>query len=288
MLQVARLSSNLLGESAPLVADFIRSQQHTYGGFIDLDGSPDLYYSVFGSNALLSLQQDLPVASLTTYLQGFQSASELDFIHICCLARCLASIGSEPSPEFREALISELAMYRTPDGGYNGDEKAASFGTVYACYLALGAFQDLGLDLPEPERLIDCISSLRTPDGGFSNEASMTMGTTPTTAAAVDAFRVLGHPVDTEVGDWLLNRCHPEGGFFAMPQAPIPDLLSTAVTLHALSGMQVPLDRVKEPCLDFIDTLWTNKGGFYGNWMEDSLDCEYTFYALLALGHLSL
>ena len=29
---------------------------------------------------------------------------------------------------------------------------------------------------------------------------------------------------------------HPMGGFLAAPQAPIPDLLSTATALHALSG----------------------------------------------------
>jgi len=33
--------------------------------------------------------------------------------------------------------------------------------------------------------------------------------------------------------------------------------------------------------------LWTNRGGFYGNWLDDTLDCEYTYYGLLALGHLS-
>jgi hypothetical protein len=52
--------------------------------------------------------------------------------------------------------------------------------------------------------------------------------------------------------------------------------------------MQVSLERIKEPCLDFVDTLWTNQGGFYGNWADDTLDCEYTYYGLLALGHLSL
>ena len=48
------------------------------------------------------------------------------------------------------------------------------------------------------------------------------------------------------------------------------------------------LEPIKEPCLDFIDSLWTNSGGFYGSWGDDLQDCEYTFYALLALGHLSL
>jgi hypothetical protein len=45
---------------------------------------------------------------------------------------------------------------------------------------------------------------------------------------------------------------------------------------------------VKEPCLDFVDSLWTSTGGFYGNWADDAVDCEYTYYGLLALGHLSL
>ena len=43
-----------------------------------------------------------------------------------------------------------------------------------------------------------------------------------------------------------------------------------------------------ETCLDFIDTLWTARGGFFGHWEDTHLDCEYTYYALLALGHLSL
>ena len=73
-----------------------------------------------------------------------------------------------------------------------------------------------------------------------------------------------------------------------MPGAPIPDLLSTATALHALVGMKASLEPIKEPCLDFVDSLWTSAGGFYGNWADDALDCEYTYYGLLALGHLSL
>ena len=69
---------------------------------------------------------------------------------------------------------------------------------------------------------------------------------------------------------------------------PIPDLLSTATALHALAGSDVSFEHLKEPTLDFLDSLWSSKGGFYGNWSEDVLDCEYTYYGLLALGHLSL
>jgi hypothetical protein len=87
---------------------------------------------------------------------------------------------------------------------------------------------------------------------------------------------------------WLLDRCYAGGGFFASRATPVPDLLSTATALHALTALQVPIAGVREPCLDFVDSLWTNRGGFYGTWADDAADCEYTYYALLALGHLSL
>jgi hypothetical protein len=78
------------------------------------------------------------------------------------------------------------------------------------------------------------------------------------------------------------------GGFLPFPGAPIPDLLSTAVALHALDGLQTDFSRIGEPCLDFVDSLWTAKGGFHGTWDDDVLDLEYTYYGLLALGHLAL
>jgi hypothetical protein len=67
----------------------------------------------------------------------------------------------------------------------------------------------------------------------------------------------------------------------------MPDLLSTATALHALAGMQVDFSPHKNPCLDFVDTLWTGQA-FCGHWADEVPDSEYTFYALLALGHLSL
>jgi len=115
------------------------------------------------------------------------------------------------------------------------------------------------------------------------------MGLTPSTAAACTLLRHLGEPV-VRRSDFLAAL--PPAIRMAVstrrPAAPIPDLLSTATALHALSGMQASFESVKERCLDFVDSLWTSRGGFYGNWADDSLDCEYTYYGLLALGHLSL
>ena len=88
--------------------------------------------------------------------------------------------------------------------------------------------------------------------------------------------------------DWLLRCRHPQGGFRATPSAPLPDLLSTAVVLHVWAAAQRELGSLRESCLDFLDGLWTNAGSFHGHWAEDQLDCEYTFYGLLALGHLAV
>ena len=89
--------------------------------------------------------------------------------------------------------------------------------------------------------------------------------------------------------DWLLASRWPQGGFRANHQAPMPDLLSTATALHALACVQrAPTAGQVEADLDFMDSLWTNQGAFHGHWAEDDVDVEYTYYGLLALGHLSL
>ena len=132
------------------------------------------------------------------------------------------------------------------------------------------------------------LQRLRAADGSYGNHPGLKSGVTTATAAAVLVLRHLDAPLDRTAGLWLLDRCHARGGFFASRSTPVPDLLSTATALHALSALHVPLAGLRDPCLDFVDSLWTNRGGFFGTWADDTVDCEYTFYALLALGHLSL
>jgi hypothetical protein len=97
----------------------------------------------------------------------------------------------------------------------------------------------------------------------------------------------LGRTIPAASLEWLQARHFPRGGFCATPTAPIPDLLSTATALHALKHAGQDTGNLREPCLDFIDSLWTNLGSFHGHWAENLLDCEYTYYGLLALGHLA-
>ncbi len=281
MLQVARLAPKLLGDSAGLVRDFLLRQFLPTGGAQDRGGKADLYYTIFALAGLEAVLAQSPPQH--DWLATFGDGEGLDFIHLGALARCRAATGQSAAD-----LLPRIEAYRTPDGGYH-ETLGANFGHAYGCFVALGAYQDAGGELPEPLRMVQCLKFLETPDGAWGNVRGMKRGTVPATAAAVTLLHQLGVPVNDTVADWLLAQIHPEGGWLAVPGAPIPDLLSTATALHAIACMERPLNEdQRERCLDFVDTLWTAEGGFHGHWADDALDPEYTFYGLLALGHLAV
>jgi prenyltransferase beta subunit len=285
-LQIARLAPKLLGDSADLVAHFIRGRLNADGGFGNRAGDSDLYYTVFGLQALVALQSDLPLES-AAYLRGFGAGEDLDLVHLCCLAGCWAMMPAPTlAPATTEAILARVESYRTDDGGYHASLDAAH-GSAYHAFLAMGAYQDLGAMPPSPGRVAASLAALQSADGAFANDPGRPRGSTPATAAAVTLMRHLDMPASPTLADWLLARCH-EGGFFASPDAPVPDLLSTATALHALSSLHAPIDGIREGCLDFVDSLWTSQGAFFGTWADDVPDCEYTFYGLLALGHLAV
>jgi prenyltransferase beta subunit len=289
MLQVARLAPKMLGEAAALVRDFLLGQILPCGAFGNRDGLPDLYYTVFGLEALSALQAPFPRAeALAAWLRERALDERLDFVHLCSLARSAANLEAQVfDPETTAKLAARIEKYRTPDGGYHGTPGRAQ-GSAYGCLLAWGAYSDLGLGLPSAEDLIACVLRLQTGDGAFANEPGLPIGSTTATAAAITLCRHLGVRLPAGTGAWLLAQAQPGGGFLAAPGAPIPDLLSTAVALHALDALEVSYSHLKEDSLDFADTLWSAEGGFHGNWTDDHLDCEYTYYGLLTLGHLSI
>jgi hypothetical protein len=261
MLQVARLAPNLLQEAADRVSEYIGTQFNEDGGAKDRAGKSDLYYSVFALDGLIALRREPPLDRVRPWLESFGDGEGLDFIHQTCLARCWAAAGKAPAP-----TAEKLA----------GRIRNDSVGSMYHDFLRIGALEDLGGG-PAPGAEI---LRHQSKDGSFG-------GTTPTTAAGVALLQHLGQDVPGNALDWLLSRARPTGGFVAVPDAPMPDLLSTATALHALSAAKRSIGALREPMLDFVDTLWTGKG-FCGTWADETVDVEYTFYGLLALGHLSL
>lgn len=267
MLQVARLAPNLLQESADRVAEYLGSQFNADGGARDRAGKSDLYYTVFALDGLIALRKDPPVDRVRPYLESFGDGDGLDLVHLACLARCWAAIGPQAVGGRRAPLLFKRINQAEGGGLYQG-------------FLKLAAFQDLGVMLMEREAVAAGLRKGQSPDGSFG-------GTTPTTSAVVTLIHHLGGDVPTTAVDWLLARVRPEGGFAAVPDAPMPDLLSTATALHALAAAHAPTGPIREKTLDFVDSLWTGQG-FCGTWADEEPDCEYTFYGLLALGHLSL
>lgn len=289
MLQVARLAPAILGDEAVgLIREFVASQQNEDGGFRDRDGDSDLYYTSFAIDVLTAIQDPLPEDKLRGFLDSrAQDLDSLDFVHLCCLARCYSALSDSPSAEKMAPIFAAIEKYRTEDGGYNQAEGNET-GSAYACFLAYGAYSDHGLSLPNEKGVARCLDSLKAPGGAWANDVELPVPNIPATAAAITLCRNLRLPIPSETPGWILNSFHPGGGFLPFPMAPLPDLLSTAVALHALDGLQVEFGEKKETMLDFIDSLWTAAGGFHGSWEDDDLDIEYTYYGLLALGHLAL
>ncbi len=289
MLQVARLAPAVLGDEAVgLIRDFVVSQQNEDGGFGDRDGDSDLYYTSFAIDVLTAIQEPLPEEKLRVFLDSrIERLESLDFVHLCCLTRCYSALSDSPSGGQLTPCFAAIENFRTADGGYNqavGNET----GSAYACFLAYGAYSDHGLPLPNEAGVAKCLESLRAPGGAWANDVELPVPNIPATAAAVTLCRNLRLPIPDETPGWILSSFHPGGGFVPFPLAPLPDLLSTAVALHALDGLQVEFGEKKEALLDFVDSLWTAAGGFHGSWEDDDLDIEYTYYGLLALGHLAL
>ncbi len=285
MVKAVSRAENVLGSSVGLVVEYLLSQINPDGGFSARDGRSDLYYSLFGAEALVGLNADVPVERIVGFFYQFTGLESLDIVHLASLVRCLADLSQPLGSQLKKLLIRRLSRYRSADGGY--DTKIDSeTGTMYGCFLAVGLCQDLGVDVPAPDKLLGCIESLHRPDGSYANDKSIVPGSTPAAAAAVTILHYFDRPVNGSTLDWLGGQFLPSGGCLAVPAAPMADLLSTAVAVHGLALAGVPLDNLKEPTLDFIDSLWNGRGGFYGNSADATADCEYTYYGLLALGRL--
>jgi hypothetical protein len=287
LLQVARLAPRLLADSTPLVKDFFSRQFNEQGAALDRGGKPDLYYTIFALAGAQAMDAAIPTEKTREWLNGFGDGASLDLIHLGALARCWAVVGGG-SKDITASILERLEKFRQRDGGYNADRNAG-FGTAYDAFVALGAYEDLSAKPPDVIQLIRSLKRLETADHAWSNRPDQKIGNLNATAGAVTLITHLGFPVNSAVGDWLLTQASQQGGFLAVPGAPIPDLLSTATALHALACLErrVP-SKIHEGCLDFIDTLWSAEGGFHGHWADDFLDAEYTYYGLIALGHLSL
>jgi hypothetical protein len=286
MLRVAALAKRWLPEGgAADVARFVRGRLQPDGGFCGRAGGSDLYYTVFGGGCLLALGEWANPVSVVRYLNAFGGGAGLDFVHSASLVRCRAAIPGAFLFSGKTALLDRLEACRASDGGYNPAGPGLAEGTVYGGYLAFLAYDESGGTLPRPEALLASLNARRASDGGYVNAPGVPAGTTPATAAAVLLRRRLAGTGDPQAEAALLACEGAAGGFRASTGAPVPDLLSTATALYALRGSGAKPAHPRAH-FDFVESLWDEGGGFRGHAADPAPDCEYTFYALLALGCL--
>ena len=265
------------------IESFLRSCLNPDGGFRGRSAKSDLYYTAFALDALAALSATLPGERVRNYLASFGDGDGLNFAHLASGVRCRGALSTVQDAGRSRAFLERLENYRSADGGYNHLSLRAPRGTVYGAYVAFAAWAAAGEPIPQPEKLLESIRSLRTANGGYANEPGAGQSVVTATSAAVMLQRLLADAAD-DTAVRALQSCEcPAGGFLAFPGAPGPDLLSTASALYALRRAARPPASPEMHC-DFISSLWSESGGFSGHPADSVVDCEYTFYALLALG----
>jgi prenyltransferase beta subunit len=267
------------------VADFILRRRNPEGGFRGRSQPSDLYYTVFGLECLAALQLETDLQPVRNFAAS-HNLDRLDFVHLTCLARCLQMLWpTDSQPVWAPEVKTRLEQYICPEGGFHR-ETGKSEGTIYESFLGMLACESLGLPIAEPEKWVNRLNSLQKTSGGFINGRGLAAATTPVTAAALAVYSELQQPAPPQAINWLLERQSSRGGFTAAALVPLPDLLSTATALQALRSLGHITDVHTDDCFDFVTSVWDDSGGFYSNFLERTPDCEYTFYALLALGNL--
>ncbi|MCY2923971.1 MAG: hypothetical protein NT031_00765 [Planctomycetota bacterium] len=277
---VPRARRTLGAEAFGRAGEFVAARACPDGGFRGRSDASDLYYTSF---ALLASPAAPPATR--DYVRAFADGADLDLVHLGCLARARRLLHL-PLDALDAQLARRVLTYARDDGGFHTDPSAGC-SSAYGCFIAIAALQDLATPLPRPAEMADVLEAMRTPAGGFANTPGAPLATTPATAAAVVALRELGHAPAKEALAWLLARRAADGGFRAAPGLPAPDLLATAVALHALALSGADLSDSRDPCLDYLNSLWDPSGGFRAHWADRELDVEYAFYGLLAAGALS-
>ncbi|MBN2685586.1 MAG: hypothetical protein JXR40_09930 [Pontiellaceae bacterium] len=231
------------------VVEFVRSRWNPDGGVRGRDERSDLYYTAFAAMCMRALRGQVPLRRLWNYVRSFDDGAELDAVHLFCLIRLRSIFPMTPGlrRRFAEAL----------------EERQAE--STYDRFIRMLTTESLNLDNAPPAA------------------EPLEPGQTTTNLAAL---AVIHQRPDPELAALIMDRFCATGGFSASPAIPRADLLSTGTALFALNVLEADLAPVRDACLDFIESLWRESGGFAAYNEDGFEDVEYTFYALLGIGCL--
>ena len=188
----------------------------------------------------------------------------------------------ELPPEQVAALLHRWDGFRRGDGCFAASEKSAHSST-YTTFLAALFYELLGAT--EWSIPVEPILERRRSDGGFVELPQLRYSGTNPTAAVVGLLTLLGVPLPEKqkTVDFLCRCQQPSGGFQAHARIPLPDLLSSFSAWTALHDLEAADQGNPSTLRNFVTSLRSSDGGFFGTPGDQQSDVEYTFYGM-ALG----
>ena len=258
------------------------------GGFRGRKGNGNLYYSAFALRGLFflgMLDDKTLLQRITGFLEDQYCRKDLLPADILSWTFCAALVqtvrGKEFSPEQRTALLNRWERFRRTDGCFAAAEKSAVSSTC-TTFLTAIFYELLGESECSRSIPVEPILERRRSDGGFVELPPLKHSGTNPTAAVVGllTIREIPLPEKQKTVDFLCRCQQTTGGFQAHARIPIADLLSSFSAVTALYDLN-SADSINRSALrDFVSSLYSSDGGFYGMLPDQQSDVEYTFYGM--------
>ena len=246
------------------IREFVKSQQHKNGAFINRSGKPDLYYSLFG----VWLSEALQLTAQQKELKRFIAENQADKLKTIDEFATFLILKVLCSTDCKKPGIFKMIKMVLLDG--------KNINTAYRLFLFLLSYDAYYGKNRFVYFLINPFLRLFRFSG---NEP----------CSIIAAFMVVkytaGRNVEKEL-KVLFNYFENGKGFKFFQDAENPDLLSTAVALFAIKMVGGDNRLVAPDCLTLVQQNYAN-GAFISGDGDETRDLEYTFYGLLALGTIS-
>ncbi len=242
---------------------FLKLSQDETGGFTDRAGSPDLYYSLFGSWLAQAAGQDELLVGLASFIKN-KDVGNLGVVE----QMSLLLIRSDLMKDEKKKSILSLAKLVF--------QKGRNIHLSYQFFLFTLVVDAAGRSKKLYYFFARIFLIFYKPKTDFPCSLI---------SALVFARKKLGLKT-VKLQKQLLEYLQEQGGFKAFLNLQNSDMLSTAVALFALIESSADLRLLKPANLDFIQQNY-DSGAFLSGDGDQTRDLEYTFYGLLALGSLT-
>jgi probable HAF family extracellular repeat protein len=128
LIKAAVGAKAVLGQSTDLLAEFLKSQINPDGGFRGRSSESDLYYTMFGIEAMTAVCPGFSCEPTVKYLQKFDGKLDsMGLVDLGCYIRCMADVSDVFSYSEAGRLLD---VFRTADGGYHAFLWTAEDGMV--------------------------------------------------------------------------------------------------------------------------------------------------------------